>query len=353
MMWVGGRQVRAGDPLTEARAAALVADTVVRDFHDWAEVTAYIDRTTDYIGTLPGPSCGGAWISFAHDAHMNVLGEDHTYVDFEQVGPAVRARSFVYEPFSTDVLAPGSELLRVYLDENRQSLHTLGIAAAANPRQYGGESLYPKIADTAADLIPYFAGTKPMTDQCPPEYVGIPNQRYLRMAWAHAHDIAAAHPATPEETVLVHEYNTHLNLLGGWLNGLAPGGHLGVALQGHADFHAPLRDFCEAYCDLMIQRAINDPDITVQQRQTLTGLPHGTTDELLKLFGRWRNYYFAGVVARADAAHVRYAAMGAYHQYWLGRRGLMPATAHQYDMCSPGHADLAVITTNALRATAR
>lgn len=352
-MWVGGRQVRVGDALTEARAAAFVTDAVVRDFTGWPEVTAYIDRTSDHVGTLPGPNCGGAWIRFAHDAHMNILGENHDYVDFEQVGPAVRATSFTYEPFSTDTLAAGTELRRVYLDENRQRLNLFGIAGAPNLAPYGGESLYPKIADTTADLIPYFAGTSPMAVQRPPNYDGIPNQRYLRMAWAHAHDLAAGHPATAAETAVVREYNTHLALLGGWFNGLAVDGYLGVALQGHGDFLLPLRDFCLAYSTLMVERARADNDIDPAHLNLLQGMPHATPAQMLKLFGRWRNYHFAAAVIRASAAHVRYAAMGAYHMAWLRKKNLTPAGAHEYDLCPPaGYADRAAAATAALGATA-
>ncbi|GLZ81600.1 hypothetical protein Afil01_64070 [Actinorhabdospora filicis] len=351
MMWVGGRRVRAGDPLTEARAAAFVADDVVRDFADWAEVTAYIDRATDYIGTLPGPNCAGAWIWFEHDAHMNVIGEDHSYIEFNELGAAVRARSFTYEPFSTDVLAPGSELARVYLDENRQRMNALGIAAAPDHRRYGGESLYPKIADTTADLIPYFTGVKDMAQQRPPNWDGIPNQRYLRMAWAHAHDIAAAGAASPEETVLVHEYNTHRNLLGGWINGLTFRGYLGVSIDGHRDFYAPLRDFCAAYCDLMLQRAFTDPGIQPAERLELQGLPRTSPQKMLKIFNRWRNFYMAGVVAQASANNVRYAAMGSYHMNWLRRKGRMPAAVHMYDVGPLGHADVALAYSDALRVT--
>ena len=56
--------------------------------------------------------------------------------------PAVGSTSFIYEPFSTDVLTPGSAMEAAYDLETKDRCARLGVARVADKRQFGAESLY-------------------------------------------------------------------------------------------------------------------------------------------------------------------------------------------------------------------
>ncbi|GIG68731.1 hypothetical protein [Phytomonospora endophytica] len=312
-------------------------DTVVRDYLDWQEAFDHADGHTDHVGNLgPHAFWPGVWLRFSRNG-LNILGEDHTEVDLEQVIPALGITSFTYEQFSADVLAPGSFLRAAYLVENNAILTRMGVNLAGNLQTVGGESLYPKIADTMAELDPYFDHDAdfPMLNMCSGggRYLGQPDQRYLKIGWAHARDIAAA-PVTAKEQALALVVNQTTALLDPYIAGLPVDGYLGDTLvqAAHADKYAPLLALARAYVDVMLDRAVNDPALGNNEKADLAALPQDEWWEQKRLFARWRNYHFAVVVAQAAGNGVRYAGMGDYHRRWLLKKNLIPPNTHAYDL---------------------
>jgi hypothetical protein len=68
--------------------------------------------------------------------------------------------------------------------ETNDRLAGLGVA---DKWQFGAESLYPKMGFTLNPLLPYFAGTRNLK---PGWVCRKPIQRYVRIAWANASDVA-------------------------------------------------------------------------------------------------------------------------------------------------------------------
>lgn len=327
MLWVDKRRIGKLDVPSEAAGTLpWVEDAVVRDFATWDEARAYEARTTQHIGNLPGPAEPGVWVRF-DDRRLNIVGEDHTYVDMEQIAAAVRTRSLVYEPFGTDEMLVGGELKKLYLEENKARLEGFGIDLGEDLRPYGGESLLPKIADTVAELIPYFAGTSPMIDMTSGggRYLGKPDQRYLRLGWGWAKDLVGRHGTAAEKTLtdVVQAVN---DLIDPFIAGLPVEGFLGDPLMSghHDDKYEPLHRLCVAYVPVMIERAHTDGDIPEADRSTLRGMEIDDPEDLQEMFALWRNFYFAKATADAAARRVKYAGMGNTHRKWLIQEGRVP-----------------------------
>lgn len=356
MLFVDNVKVASSDARnTHPQAVNFPDDTVVRDYLDWQELADHVGGTTDHVGNL-GPTAfwPGVWLRFRKEG-LNILGEDHTEVDLEQVIPALGITSFTYEQFSSDDLPGGSFIRAAYLTENTAALARMGVNLAGNLREVGGESLYPKIADTMAELDPYLDAhpAYPMLDLCSggDRYLGQPDQRYLKIGWAHAKDIAAA-PVTAKEKTLAHLVNDHntMALLDPYITGLRVDGFLGdtLRLNQHQNKHAPLLAITRAYVAVMLSRALGDPALTTDQKTELADLPQDTWDEHQELFALWRNFHFAHVVAKAAGRGVRYAGMGDAHRAWLTANDLLPDEARGYDLSYPRFA-VTVRNTRILR----
>lgn len=331
MLWVNQRKI--GQPDVPADAAATmpyVGDNVLRDFLSWDEARAFAAGTTNYVGNLPGPAEPGIWVRFSA-AGLNIVGEDHDYISLEQTTAAVRSRSFIYEQFATDILPANSEFKQAYLTENTALLGRFGVNLASDLTLVGGESLLPKIANTVAELVPFFAGEEDMTHMTSGggRYWGQPDQRYVKIGWGWAKDLVG-HASTAAENALVQAVNKHRALLDPFITGLPVDGFLGdpLVLDIHKDKYQPLLELCQAYVPVMIERAHNDPGIIVAERQHLATMPVDTVDNQLKMFGLWRNLYFASATASAAARGVRYAGMGDFHRRWLQLNHRVPANAH-------------------------
>ncbi|MDG4831478.1 hypothetical protein O7627_19455 [Solwaraspora sp. WMMD1047] len=329
MLWVEGKKI--DEVLTDAQATKpYVDDDVVREFVDWDEARAFAARTTDHIGNLPGPAEPGTWVRF-DQAGLNIVGEEHDYLSLEQTVAAVRSNRFIYEQFATDVLAAESEFKKAYLVENTALLSQFGVDLLGELTLVGGESLLPKIADTVAELVPFFDKTADMKEMTSGEgrYWGQPDQRYIKIGWGWAKDLAG-HAKTGAETLLVQAVNTHRAILEPFITGLPVDGFLGdpLVLDIHADKYAPLLELCQAYVPVMIERAHTDPGITGEEQQVLKEMPTGTVEEQQRMFALWRNLYFAKAVENAAARGVRYAGMGDHHRKWLQRNHRVPDNAH-------------------------
>jgi hypothetical protein len=321
-------------PGDSAAARPYVTDGVDRDFDDWAEAREFEAKHTDYIGNLPGPEKTGTWLRFA-PAGLNIVGEDHTFVSLEQTTAAVRSTNFIYERFATDDLPPDSAFRQAYVTENNALLLQFGVNVHGDLKSFGGESLLPKIADTVAELVPYFDGTLPMYTMTEDsgQYVGKPDQRYIKIGWAWAKDLAAK-AATDAEKALVAAVTKHHELLDPFITALPVDGYLGDPLveDDHRDKWQPLLELCKAYVPVMIEMAYKDAGITPEEQELLKSKPVETTEQQQQMFGLWRNLYFAKAVENAAGRDVRYAGMGDFHREWLEKEARVPGTAHVYSL---------------------
>jgi hypothetical protein len=188
--FVAGTQVEAHNPTLNPAMQAFVADRLVRNYTDEAEFRAHAAGTTDYLGNLPGPASAGTWVRFSRTG-TNLLGENHTQVTLEHVVRAVGTQSFVYEPFAVDRMPAGSQMRTAYETENARRFQDFGVAHVADKRQFGGESLFPKMGFGLNLLLPYLAGAGNFGPLKSGGYVGQPVQRYVKIAWGHTQDVAA------------------------------------------------------------------------------------------------------------------------------------------------------------------
>lgn len=338
MLRVSGHRIAAGDGNLTAATAPRATDQVVRDYTDWVEANTHAAGTTDHIGNLPGPASQGTWVRFA-DQHLNILGEDHTAVAYPQVHTAVGAGSFIYEPFAGEVIPPGSHLLAAYEAENHAEMVALGILAAPNRHLYGGESIYPKIGFIMVAVAGVLGtpGMIPFLRQMY-GYTGKAFQRYVKIGWALAKDVAAGHPATAAETALAQAVAAHTGALDPYLTGLVVDGWLGDTLDTPAGrLHVPrIVAFGNALVAVLHERAGHDQALGVPERQRLAGLPFANDQDKVALFGLWRDLHFQRCVHAAHARGVRYAAMGSKHlDFLLAAPGRLPANAHTYYMDGP------------------
>jgi hypothetical protein len=155
----------------------------VHSYFGQSEFADHAAGKTDYLGNLPDSSTSpGTWVRFSRKG-TNLLGENHEQVTLEQVAPAVGSTSFIFEPFSTDVLTPGSAMEAAYDLETKDRYADFGVGGVADKRQFGAESLYPKMGFALTLLLPYFTGENSELDGLKAGgYVGKPTQRYLRIA---------------------------------------------------------------------------------------------------------------------------------------------------------------------------
>jgi hypothetical protein len=353
MLWVGGNKISRPEdvPANAGATKPYVGDGLVRDFVSWDEARAYAADNTDYIGNLPGPGEPGTWLRF-EQAGFNIVGEWHNYVPLVETVTAVKAHSFIYEQFATDALPANSAFRAAYLVENTVLLQRFGVGLNGNLALVGGESLLPKIADTVAELVPYFSKTAPMTDMTSGgnRWLGKPDQRYIKIGWGWAKDLANGPGATVAETALVQVVNARRAILDPFITGLPVDGYLGdpLVLPENDDKYQPLLALCQACVPVMFERAYNDQALTPQERQELQAMPTGTPDEQQKMFGLWRNLYFAKATADAAARNVRYAGMGTAHRKWLVQHNRVPAGAHMYRF-SPNKFKAIIAYTEKLR----
>jgi hypothetical protein len=338
--FVGGAQIPANDPALNPAMQAFARDNLVRSYTDRAEFQAHAAGTTDYLGNLPGPAGTGTWVRFSPTG-TNILGENHTQVTLEHVVRAVGTQSFVYEPFSTDALAAGSQMRTAYETENAQRFRDFGVAHVADKRQFGGESLYPKMGFGLNLLLPYLAGTGNFGPLKAPGYTGQPVQRYLKIAWAHTKDVAAKvaqrrlrWPRPSREIrAMLREYRASQAQLDAFITGLPVDGHLGDALDTVAGrpLVPSLRAFCEAFVAAMLARATSDTALTRRERRHLRAMPKTSRENKDAVFSDWRNLHFAHATVVAAQRGVRYAGMGRLHLDYLTGVGL-PPNSHSYDM---------------------
>jgi hypothetical protein len=360
--WVSAAQVMPVAPGLDPQMKAFAADKVVRHYRSMAEFKDHAAGKTDYLGTLPASSSSpGTWVRF-EPTGTNLLGEDHTLVTMEDVAAAVGTKSFIYEPFATDDLSSQPAMKAAYETENADRFKRFGVDSVADKRQFGGESLFPKIAVGFTILQSYVNGSKKLSElRTGPGYVGQPVQRYLKIAWGYATDVAGqvAQLKKAKKTVpsdrkqLAAAFADTKGDIDAFIKALPVDGYLGDALDtvdGKKKLPA-LSKFCQAVIVSMTARMEADTGITAAERTQLKRLPRGTETERGAAFGKWRNLYFSHAVRDAVARGVRYAGMGLNHLDYLKAEGL-PPKSRAYDMAATDLSDFQTLTNN-LKNTAK
>jgi hypothetical protein len=182
---VGAKQVMPTEQGLDANMKALAGDSLAHSYFSQSEFADHAAGKTDYLGNLPDSSTSpGTWVRFSRKG-TNLLGENHEQVTLEQVAPAVGSTSFIFEPFSTDVITPGSAMEAAYDLETAIRYAQFGVGGVADKRQFGAESALSEDGFALTLLLPYFTGEDSELDGLKAGgYVGKPTQRYLRIAWA-------------------------------------------------------------------------------------------------------------------------------------------------------------------------
>jgi len=330
--FVAGNQVTKAAPGLTPAMDAMVKDEVVRAYNDTAEFTKHSTKTTDYLGNLND----GTWVRFSPTG-TNLIGEDHTLVTLEQTAPAVNSKSFIYEPFASDDLSTSPGMDTAYQKENAQRFKTFGVDGVADKKQFGAESLYPKIGFGMVLALPYFKGAAPLSDLKPAGYVGQPIQRYLKIAWGMSADAetkvaaqrAAGQVVKPKYGAMADCHTAVKGQLDAFITALPLEGFLGDELTkpGKAALLPPLARYALAVSDAMIEMAAEDPSSRLDPAKRTDLKAKGAKDENEKesIFGDWRNFKFEDTVAAATAKGVRYAGMGQDHLKHLIAKGLTPS----------------------------
>ena len=336
--FVAGKQVKKSDPVATGDVASLVTDEVVRDYDSQDELKKHAARQTDYLGNL----ADGTWLRFSPTG-INLLGEMHTLVTAQMVVPAVGSKSFIYEPFSVDDLTDGSHMKAAYDAENADRFKAFGVDGEKDKKQFGAESLFPKIGFGLGLALPYLNGAKKIENltKASGVYDGQPIQRYLKIGWAWAQDLkaqvqkqhAAKQAVPPKQDALCKVVASVEGDLDGFITGLPIDGWLGDGLiqPGNDKLVPKLLSFTTAAIDALVEQAISDPSSRMDEAQKKKFAGGATDKDKQKLFGDWRNFKFEDAVKDAAKRGVRYAGMGAAHLYHLQDVGL-PGNGHAFDM---------------------
>jgi hypothetical protein len=339
--FVGGKQIKKSDPVATGDVAALVTDDVVRSYDSKDELKQHAARQTDYLGNLPD----GTWLRFSPTG-TNLLGENHTVVTLQMVAPAVGSKSFIYEPFANDDLADGSHLKTAYETQNAERFKALGIDGEKDKKQFGAESLIPKIGFGLGLALPYLrdAGKLSNLTKASGVYDGQPIQGAVKFGWAWAQDIKAQveqqrkakQAVLPKQAELCKVVTAVEGDLDAFITGLPVRGWLGDAFidNGNTALLPKLLAFATATIDALVEQAVADPSSRMDDAKKQKFGGSTTEDEKQAMFGDWRNFKFEDSVKDAAKRGVRYAGMGAAHLYHLQDVGL-PSNGHAFDMSGP------------------
>lgn len=380
--FINENQVAPNTPGLTPGMKAMATDSLVRNYLSMQEFKKHADKQTDYLGNLQGAVKPGTWLRF-NPVGMNILGEDHTQVEFSAVAPSVGTKNFIYEQFSSDVMVKGSSLNTAYEKVNELEFKKLKIENEIDKQKFGSESLFPKMGFGMTLAIPYFEKRQPVSDLTSSGYVGKPIQRYLAIAWGCSKDnlrilnaikaasawvagqalslaatvksilgpaaamlvelilkliawavgVLAKFPPKKLQLSVVHE--AVAAQLDPFITSLPVDGYIGDELvkPANAGLFSPLAQFSKAFSETMVEQAAMEKSsrLSEAERKKLMAAQTTSEAEKMKLFDQWRNHYFEDEVKSAAKRGVRYAGMGKAHLDYLKGVGL-PANAYPYDM---------------------
>ena len=392
--FINENQVAPNPPGLTPGMKSMATDNLVRNYLNMQEFKNHAAKQTDYLGNLQGAVKTGTWLRFS-PLGMNILGEDHTQVEFSAVAPSVGTKNFIYEQFSSDVMVKGSSLKAAYEKVNALEFKRLKIENEIDKQKFGSESLFPKMGYGMTLAIPYFEKKQPISDLTSSGYVGKPIQRYLAIAWGYSKDnlrifkaikaasawvagqaislaatvksvlgpgaaklvelilkliawavgVLAQFPPKKAQLAVVHE--TVSAKLDPFITSLPVDGYIGDELvkPANAGFFSPLAQFGKAFSEAMAERAAMEKSsrLSEAERKKLMAAQTTSEAEKMKLFDQWRNHYFEDEVKSAAKRGVRYAGMGKAHLDYLKGVGL-PSNAYPYDMVTVDIAKFEALT---------
>ena len=168
-----------------------------------------------------------------------------------------------------------------------------------------------------------------MDDLKPGNYDGQPYQRYLKIGWGHATDVAdeVATLKAARQTVPAHlrrlaaAFTATKGDLDSFIKALPVDGYLGDALDTSAGRKKlrPLERFCRALIAALTALMKTDTDLTAAQRKNLTRMPRGTRAQRDDAFMHWRDLHFAKTLRDAVNRGVRYRRDGSCPHEVSGR----------------------------------
>lgn len=392
--FINENQVAPNTPGLTPDMKTMATDSLVRNYLSMQEFKKHAAKQTDYLGNLKGAVKTGTWLRF-NPAGMNILGEDHTQVEFSAVAPSVGTKNFIYEQFSSDVMVKGSSMKAAYEKVNELEFKKLKIENEIDKQKFGSESLFPKMGFGMTLALPYFEKRQPISDLTSSGYVGKPVQRYLAIAWGYSKDnlqilntikaasawvagqalslaatvksilgpaaaklvelilkliawavgILAQFPPKKAQLAVVHEAVTAK--LDPFITALPVDGYIGDELvkPANAGLFSPLAQFGKAFSETMTERAAMEKSsrLSEAERKKLMAAQTTSEAEKMKLFDQWRNHYFEDEVKSAAKRGVRYAGMGKAHLDYLKGVGL-PSNAYPYDMVNVDIAKFEALT---------
>jgi hypothetical protein len=348
-------QVDPNEKSLTASMQSFAKDDKVRNYESKQEFQDHADGKTDYIGNLATKS-PGTWVRY-FPTGMNLLGEHHDKVQLVDVMQAVGSKNFINEQFSTDDMSTSPSMKSAYDKVNAEEFKKFGVDGVKDKKQFGAESLYPKLGFAMTLALPYFDKTYSLDGlkSGPNKYTGKPLQRYVAIAWGYSKDNVTQIDATkkkggtpgPKAEAL---YKVHKKVeasLDGFVAGLVPDGYLGDALSqpGNDKLLAPLHEFATAISDAMVELATTDKSsrLTPEKRKEYAGKTLDATEKDT-LFSEWRDFNFEDNVAAAAAKGVRYAGMGDNHLKYLLDKKLIPSGGHTYRMAGKDIQDFEALT---------
>jgi hypothetical protein len=340
--WVADRRVDPSEENLSPRMQELAKDSHVHEYRSNHEFRAHADNKTDYLGNLKSH---GTWLRFSPSG-LTVVGERHT--DQERTLPdvvrAVGTSSFIYELFPSDDLSSYPATMDMVRQTGGDRISMLGLDQNADLRQYGAESLFPKIGGAFRIVLPKLRGTgKSELDG----WTGKVFQRYLKIAWAYAGEVHAEVQSRQQGSIrrAVGRLSAHrraqeqvsrayadLHLLGAFIANLQHGDSIGTSLARHTGPHPgpdgallqELESFGRSIIELMRQKVSQTPGLGLVDQ---VRLPHSGDP-----FTRTRNLSFQANVLAAQQRGVRYAGMGALHLDFLRQTLGNRDGIHFYDL---------------------
>jgi hypothetical protein len=354
--FIKGKQVTAKDPHATGAVEPLVKDDKVRDYESVSEMKLHAAGGTDYLGNLDDAT--GTWLRFSPTG-TNVIGEDHTFVRLQDLLPKVNSKSFIYEPFAIDDMTGSPQMGKAYDKETADRFKVFGVESEPDKKQFGAESIHPKLGFNLALALPYLEGKQKLDDLKDGNYAGQPVARYLKIAWGFAKDVrddvakklAAKQPVKPAAKRLNLVVQLVEPSVDKFITGLPLDGYLGDELaKGKNQALMPdLATLARAAIDALVEVAVDDPSSRMTPEQK--GKFGGKTSDAEKqdMFVAWRDFKFEDTVKDAAQKGIRYAGMGYNHLKHLRAVGL-PKFTHDFDMTDLGtFAD----HTKKLKATAK
>ncbi|MBT0774329.1 hypothetical protein KIH74_35645, partial [Kineosporia sp. J2-2] len=253
-----------------------------------------------------------------------------------------REFSFIHEAIPSDDLSASPRLRDVLKTGLSEQFRSLRVDPEGDWRQFGGESIYPKMGWALSKIQGDIEEGGDFEDLHSP-YWGARALEMLRLAWSHALDLADDESLGAGESRLA---RAHQKLRGasaavasfmGTFPSAAELGTLGQRLLAWRDrleadafegvFLPALKAFIENFLVVMQARLGADGALDDEAKNEVIGQPDRES-----AFLRWRDWSIAAAAVQAQAPErgVQFLSVGASHARWLQQRSLIPGASYHY-----------------------